>query len=134
MRILVLDDEPLIALMVQEWLVELGHETVGPASTVQTALALIDEALDGAILDVSVGSQQSYPVADALTERNVPYVFATGHNAQVIDPRFASPIVLEKPFKFEGLCDAVDALAGRQKRSVNHICEKDSASDLISRD
>jgi hypothetical protein len=59
--------------------------------------------LDAAIIDVSLGKETSYPVADALLERSIPFAFATGHGESAIDARFKAPFVLAKPFSFEGL-------------------------------
>jgi DNA-binding response OmpR family regulator len=61
-RILVVDDEPLIALMVEEWLVELGHQVVGPAFDNKRGLSLVDDSLDAAILDVSSGRNRPIPL------------------------------------------------------------------------
>ena len=68
-RILIVDDEPLIAEIAEEWLAELGHAVVGPAYDLKTALSLADGDLDAAILDVSLGRNDSYPVADRLKAR-----------------------------------------------------------------
>ena len=101
-RVLVVEDEPLIALMVQDWLTELGCETVGPANTVQDALTLIDgQAQDAAILDVSLGKQDCYPVADALRTRGVPIALATGHSLDGPAAGYAEALSLSKPYDFE---------------------------------
>ncbi len=110
-RILLLDDEPMISIMVQGWLAELGCEIVGPASSVRGALDLIKtDTFDAAILDVSLGSEDCYPVADALIERGIPIAFATGHGRQEIDPRFSGALILSKPFGFEAIKGIVDRL------------------------
>jgi DNA-binding response OmpR family regulator len=110
-RILMLDDEPLISMMVRDWLEELGCETVGPAHSVRSALDLIEGAsLDGAILDVTLGRENCYPVADALIKLGVPIAFATGRGGEEIDPRFKDAVVLSKPFSFEAVKGAVDRL------------------------
>lgn len=112
-RILVVDDEPLIAAMLREWLEELGCEAVGPAQSVSGALDLIEGVeLDGAILDVSLGRENCYPVADALRERGIPFAFVTGHGSQEIDPRYQEAIILAKPFRFEAMKKAVAQLRG----------------------
>ena len=117
-RILVLDDEPLISLMVQAWLTELGHETVGPASSVGGALGLIDGApLDGAILDVSLGDEECYCVADALRDRGVPFAFATGHSHIGVAARFRDALVLPKPFDFEAVKAMVTKLVDDHARA-----------------
>src|SRR5665213_1531012 len=100
-RILLLDDEPLIAMMMADWLTELGCETVGPADTVATALQLIEETgVDGAILDVSLGDGSSFAVAQALRRRGIPFAFATGHGADKLADGFADTLLLPKPFDF----------------------------------
>jgi len=101
-RILVLDDEPLIAAMLAEWLAECGCQAVGPAFTAAAALRLAEtEALDGAILDVSLGEGDSLRVAEVLNARGVPVAFATGYGAFDLPPSFPDAPVLAKPFDFE---------------------------------
>jgi len=107
-RILVLDDEPLIAMMVEDWLTELGHETIGPANSIKSALSLLEETTpDGAILDVSIAGEHCYSVADVLSERQVPFAFATGRSAEAIDNRFKQAPTLTKPFDFAALRDVM---------------------------
>jgi DNA-binding response OmpR family regulator len=110
-RILVLDDEPLISMMLEEWLTELGYETLGPANSVRSALDFIaNAALDAAILDVSLGDEQCYSVADALRGRGIPFALATGHGAHGVDIRFKDALVLSKPFDFEEVRDVMAKL------------------------
>jgi CheY-like chemotaxis protein len=86
-RILVLEDEPLIAMMLQGWLEEIDCETIGPAHTVQSALDLLQGARpDGALLDVSLQhGEKCYPVASDLRDRRVPFAFLTGYAAEDVD-------------------------------------------------
>jgi CheY-like chemotaxis protein len=101
-RILVLDDEPLISMLVEDWLRELGCEVVGPARSVQEGLDFVGTApLDGAILDVHLGGQNCYSVANALKIKGVPFAFATGDGN--VDAGFVNPILLSKPFDFESV-------------------------------
>jgi CheY-like chemotaxis protein len=110
-RILVVDDEPLIAMLVEDWLNELHCETVGPVGSAREALTLIDgQSLDGAILDVSLGNDNSFPIADALLDRGVPFAFATGHSADRIEPRFKDAPTLVKPYDFERIREVLAAL------------------------
>lgn len=98
-RILIVDDEPLIAMMLSDWLRELGHQVVGPALSVGDALTLIEgHGIDGAILDVTLGKDTCYEIADALKRRSVPLIFATGHRTERIDPRYRGAPILQKPF------------------------------------
>jgi CheY-like chemotaxis protein len=110
-RILVLDDEPLISMMLQEWLTELCCETVGPAHSVQRALVLIEsECPDAAILDLCVRDETSYPVAAALRARGIPFVFATGYRDKDLDAAFKNEIVVSKPFEFIAIKDVIAKL------------------------
>jgi len=113
-RILVVDDEPLISMLVEDWLTELGCEVVGPAASVADGLKLAESSkLDGAILDVNLGNETCYPLADALRSRGVPLAFATGDGTlgEVCD--FPDPIVVSKPFDFETVKTAVETLLKR---------------------
>ena len=109
-RILVVDDEPMISMLIEDWLNELGCEVVGPARCVADGLDLAESAkLDGAILDVNLAGESSYPLANALKLRGVPVAFATGDSGIDEDAGFADPILLNKPFMFED----VKAVVGR---------------------
>jgi DNA-binding response OmpR family regulator len=103
-RILVVDDEPLVSMLVEDWLVELGCEVVGPARSVQQGLDIAGSAdLDGAILDVNLGGKNSFLVAETLKRRGVPFAFTTGDGSIDAKAGFANPILLSKPFDFEGV-------------------------------
>jgi DNA-binding response OmpR family regulator len=102
-RIFLLEDEPLIAMMLQGWLEEIDCEAIGLAHSVQSALDLLQGArLDGALLDVSLrDNEKCYPVASVLRDRRVPFAFLTGYAAEDIDVRFRKAPVLCKPLEFE---------------------------------
>ena len=111
-RILVVEDEALIATMIEEWLGELGCTSLGPAATVASAMAFIDHAPpDGVILDVSLGRETSFGIADRLTTMGVPFAFATGHSDSTLPPRFAGSLTLLKPFDFDALGRVITAFA-----------------------
>ena len=112
-RILVVDDEPLISMMVEDWLDELGCEVVGPACSVDDGLALAGGQLDGAILDVNLGGDTCYPLANALRARGVPLAFATGDGGLDEGQGLQDPILLSKPFDFERVKAALAALLGK---------------------
>ena len=112
LNILLVDDNLLITMMVEEWLEELGCKVVGPVASVKAALSAIEAAVpDGAILDVSLGNEDCYPVADALVARGVPFAFATGHGATSIAERFKGVAVLDKPFQFEDVKALIEKLS-----------------------
>jgi CheY-like chemotaxis protein len=110
-RVLLLEDELLIAMMVRDWLTEIGCATVGPAHTVPSALALIEDGpLDGAILDVSIGSQDCSPVAAALRNKGIPFALATGHALDGLAATYADALSLSKPYDFAAVQTVVAKL------------------------
>jgi CheY-like chemotaxis protein len=79
MRVLVVEDEGLLAALLEDMLAELGCQTIGPAGTVEQALALIAEfEVDAAVLDLNLNGVQAYPVAEFLRRRGIPFIFTTG--------------------------------------------------------
>ena len=118
-RILILDDEPLIAMMVEEWLIELGCEIIGPANSVPSALGLLRSgAVDAAILDLSLGDGDSLEVADALRRLRVPFAFATGYGANGVANRFKGAPVLSKPFDFQNVKLTIGELLNGGERAA----------------
>lgn len=99
LRLLVVEDEYLLALYLSESLADLGARVVGPVASVEAALDLIehDAGLDGAILDVNLGDEAVYPVADALASRQVPFVFASGYERDALPERYRAFDVCTKP-------------------------------------
>ena len=98
LRILVVEDEAVIAIMIEDMLVDLGCEVVGPAGSVAEAIRLAEsEPLSGAFLDVNLGGASIYPVADLLSARRIPFVFVSGYGAGAIAARFAGTPILSKP-------------------------------------
>ncbi len=114
MRILIVDDEPMIALLLEDWLEELGYEVVGPARNVASALALIGSASpDAAIVDVSLRGETGYPIAERLAECKIPFVFATGHAGGSLPPPFENAPMLNKPFDCAAIQAAIARMAER---------------------
>jgi CheY-like chemotaxis protein len=99
-RLLVAEDEYLLAVDIAQSLEDAGAEVVGPASSVKDALGLVaseDGKLDGALLDINLREERVYPVADALLAAGVPFIFATGYTAHVIPEAYADVPRCEKP-------------------------------------
>ena len=100
LRILVVEDNFLVAESVRDLLDDCGCRTIGPVPRVAPALALIEsEGLDGAVLDINLGSEFCFPIAALLTERGIPFVFLTGYDdAALIPMAFRDVPCLSKPF------------------------------------
>ena len=114
-RILVVDDEPLISMMVEDWLTELGCEVVGPVRSVADGIEFATAAaLDGAIRDIRLGDGDSYPLARALLSRGIPFAFATGQGDGGLEADFKNQLVLIKPFDFASVQDVVGKLLASQ--------------------
>jgi CheY-like chemotaxis protein len=111
LRILVVEDEMLVAMNIEDMLLELGHEVAGLASRLGPALALARESrFDAAMLDVNLAGEPSFPVADLLIERGLPFLFATGYGRQGIEARYRDYPLLQKPFRTADLEQALAAL------------------------
>lgn len=103
-RILVVEDEFLLAEETRRKLTKLGATVVGPTARVKQAIALIeDEQIDAAILDIFLDDTLVFPVADLLEERNIPFVFASAYDASVIPGRFNGYLLCEKPVELEAI-------------------------------
>lgn len=100
LRLLLVEDETLVALMVEDMLAEMGCVVVEVAGTLERGLALATAELgvDGAILDVNLGGQKVYPVAETLTSRGIPFIFATGYGIAGIASEYAHVPALAKPY------------------------------------
>jgi CheY-like chemotaxis protein len=113
-QILVLDDNALISVLLEDWLMELGCEVAGPVPTVADALRLIEETgIDAAFLDLSVSDGDCMPVAAALDKRRVPFTFATGGGIDGAESRFPNAGVMIKPYDFEDVKNALDRMLGK---------------------
>ncbi len=108
-RILVVEDESLVAMLLETILEDMGCETVGPVSNVAEAVSLIDggELLHGALLDVNVAGVEVFPAAAALEARGVPFVFSTGYGEGGLPEEWKGRITLQKPFTEAAVEDAL---------------------------
>ncbi|UEM05943.1 response regulator [Skermanella rosea] len=106
--ILVVEDELLVAMVVENILEDLGAGLVGPATSVGQALELVEAGgFGGALLDVSLGGERIDAVADALAARRIPFIFTTGHGADALPDAHRDRPILTKPFSDEGLVAAL---------------------------
>jgi CheY-like chemotaxis protein len=110
LRVLVVEDEMLVAMMISDMLTDLGHEPVGPAMRLEQALELArKERIDAAVLDINLGGgKKSFAVADVLRERRVPFIFATGYGSKGGGEAYRDVETLKKPFETTALGRALD--------------------------
>jgi DNA-binding NtrC family response regulator len=110
-RVLIVEDEMIVAWLLEDLLAELGCAIVGPAASVTQALTMIEaEAIDVAVLDVNLNGEMSYPLADVLAARGVPFVFVTGYDRNRILDRYRTFPVMQKPFHRSELSDTLAEL------------------------
>jgi two-component sensor histidine kinase len=103
-RVMVVEDEALVAMVVSDAMTELGYQVVGPFSRPPDAIAAVrDTDIAAAILDINLAGTLVYPVAEELTLRGIPFVFVTGYGIESIDKRFSDIPVLQKPIERETL-------------------------------
>jgi CheY-like chemotaxis protein len=98
-RFLIVEDEGAVGMLLEDMLTDLGYEVVGVAARLGEGLRKAEkETLDCAILDVNLDGRPSFPIAEALRKRGIPFLFVTGYGSKGIDPTFAAHPVLAKPF------------------------------------
>jgi DNA-binding response OmpR family regulator len=111
-RVLVVEDEMMIAMLIEDMLADMGHEVVGVAPNLKSALVLAaDGQFDVAILDINLAGERSFPVAHLLQARGVPFLFATGYGVLGLEDPFREVTTLKKPFQMEDLARAVELVS-----------------------
>lgn len=116
-RVLLVEDEPLVAMMMSQFISDLGAEVLGPYGTLSEALAVDMQRLDVAILDVNVAGEPIYPLAERLARSGTPIVFLTGYDAKSLDKRFLHSGVLTKPVDQAELANSLAGILGRMSDS-----------------
>ncbi|HUO20975.1 MAG TPA: response regulator [Caulobacteraceae bacterium] len=112
LRLFVVEDDAVVAMILEANLADLGCVIVDLAVSVQDALRrLVDTVADVALLDVNLGGETAFPVADALAERGIPLVFATGYGSAGLEGPYRTAPVLTKPYSLDDLADALSAIA-----------------------
>ena len=113
MRVLILDDEPLVAMLLEDYLEALGHEVTAAVETLDGALAALDQvAFDVAVLDCHLaGGERSWPVAERLRERGIPFLFSSGGRSDDLPPHLAECPMLSKPYNLPVLETALLEIA-----------------------
>ncbi|HVR65595.1 MAG TPA: response regulator [Verrucomicrobiae bacterium] len=126
---LIVEDEPLIAKLTKDLLVDIGCDVIGPFAVEDTALKAANELeFDVALLDLNINGRFSYPVAKVLVSRRIPFAFLTGYNIESVDPAFSQVPVLAKPIDPGSLTRFLASLQHLQRAG-----QADTFTDLASR-
>jgi hypothetical protein len=120
---LLVEDEPIIALDLEIFLNQHGYEVAGPFSSVfRTLQELPSLVLAGAIVDINVHGEMTFPVADRLSEVGTPFVWVSGNSRDLIPARFRKRPFFPKPFRRRMVLDALEMeMSGRQASRVDHL-------------
>jgi DNA-binding response OmpR family regulator len=112
-RVLVCDDNLLMADIVAEFLRECGLEPMGPVGRLETAMHMARErALDGAILDINLNGRPCFPVCALLSARRIPFIFLTGYPAAAIPIEYRGAVLVTKPFEVTEMKEIVAEMLG----------------------
>lgn len=120
LRVLLVEDEALVAMSVEDMLADLGCDVVASACTLDEA---VDKARAGgfecALLDVSLGGKPVFPVAEILSERGVPFALASGYGRAALPEAFRTCPLVSKPFQLEDLSAVLSTAVAKNKRSLS---------------
>ncbi len=104
LRLLIVEDDAMVAMLLEDMISDLGHKVTGVAAEMDEAAQLAaSAAFDLAILDVNLNGENTYALADALTARGIPFVFATGYGISSLKPEWQNAPLLQKPFMMDDL-------------------------------
>jgi DNA-binding response OmpR family regulator len=99
-RVLIVEDEGIVAMLLEDMLVELGHEVIGTVGRMDRAAQLISEtSAEVVILDVNLNGEQTYPLASTLSSRGIPFIFSTGYGSSGLKEEWRNAPALQKPFQ-----------------------------------
>lgn len=114
-RVLIIEDEGMVAMLLEDMLSDLGHEVVATVGRMDRAAQLVSEtSADVVILDVNLNGEQTYPLASILASRGIPFIFATGYGAAGLKEEWRSTPALQKPFQARELERVIRETFGRQ--------------------
>ena len=125
-HVLVVEDETLVAMFVQEVLTDCGLSVVGPFGNLSKAMvAAVHEPIDAGIIDVNLGGEFIYPIADVLAAREIPFVFVTGYGPESIERRYRHVPIIKKPVQrqtLQKLFAVAEPAKSRRTRAVSMKC------------
>lgn len=117
LRVLLVEDESLVAELIVDVLETAGYSVLGPFPRLDAAVRAAEtEAVDAALLDLDLAGKRSYPVAAALSARQVPFLFLTGYGHGALDPEYAACRTVSKPFKPQQLIDMLSRAVAEKVR------------------
>ena len=117
-RVLIIEDDALIALELEQTLQDRGVMVVGPFGSVDRALPAAGNGLDGAVLDINLGDEDVFPVADALSDIGVPFMFLTGHSDSKLPARHQGRPVMRKPYLPNQLVALLFSVMAKAKKKI----------------
>jgi DNA-binding NtrC family response regulator len=108
-RVLIVEDETLVSMLMEDILMDFGCVVIGPVARLEDALksAREEEAIDIALLDVNLAGKRSFPIADILAERGVPFIFVSGYGEHALEAPHQDRPVIQKPFSPEAIADVI---------------------------
>lgn len=120
LRILIVEDEMMVVLDLEDMIREMGHVVAATATRIDTALEEAAKSeIDLAILDVNVAGRMSFPVAEILRGRGIPFIFATGYGVSALPPELQGQPTLQKPFRMVDLARAIALHAPSRTRTAS---------------
>lgn len=118
LRVLVVEDEMMVSMLLEDMLSDFGCTLVGPAVRLEPAMRLVENGgFDIAILDVNLNGDETYPIADALAARAIPFVFSSGYGARRLRAEYRSTLSLQKPFQPQELEQTLAAALSQRPAS-----------------
>lgn len=118
-RVLVVEDEALISMLIKDMLADIGCKCVDVAASVEGAIEVIGKAEPNfAMLDINLNGKRSFPVADILQSREIPFVFLSGYGSRGLDTAYSGARVLQKPFQLGDLETALQDAFKRPRASA----------------
>jgi CheY-like chemotaxis protein len=122
-RVLVVEDEAMVSMLIEDMVCDFGAEVVGPAAKFERAMTLALEAeFDLAVLDVNLDGLEVYPIADLLRHRGIPFIVMTGYDSSVVPQRYQHNHVLSKPFSQQTFSGALELALAKTRCAGRMLC------------